>query len=62
MIFKVVPFRRDNQDFDAVIAVQDKYLGDTVDSMFERMRSDKSPYSNLSFGPFTINIKPRNKR
>ena len=47
--------------YDASVVVDDKYLMDEIDGIWENMLSQNLETIRENFGPFNILIKPRRK-
>lgn len=63
MVLKKIPLKKTGKEqfFDAVIMVNDKFLLDQVDEVWEKMNSQGYDEANCRWGPFKVEIRPRAK-
>lgn len=63
MVLRKIPLKKTGKEqfFDAVIMVNDKFLLDQVDEVWEKMNSQGYDKANCRWGPFNVEIRPRMK-
>lgn len=63
MVLKRIPLKKGGKEefFDAVILVNDKFLLDQVDEVWEKMISQGYNKADCHWGPFNVEIRPRVK-
>lgn len=62
MILKKLPLTpKNNKNFDAVITANEKFLEDEIEEVWDKMISQGFDRANCTWGPFNVEIRPRQK-